>query len=84
MKTWEVPQIEAWGEVNKTKALTFCTLLNDVLAEQPFIVGSQFSVSDITTIVALDFMKPARIIVPESMTHLIAYAKRMRARQSMQ
>lgn len=80
MAGWEVPQVAAWGEANKPKALAFCTLLNQELAQRDFIVGDAFSVADITAIIAMDFMKPARIIVPEDYRHLLAYYQRMKQR----
>lgn len=83
MQAWEVPQFADWGAANKTKALKFCEFLDSELAKRDYIAGDDFSVADITAIVACDFMKPARIIVPETMTHLTDYIQRMRARETM-
>lgn len=70
MREWEVPQVPEWGEANKPKALTFLTFLNDELASRPFIAGEEFSVADITGLVAIQFMKPARIELPDGLDHL--------------
>ena len=60
----EVPQVAVWGEANKPKALEQLALLDQRLATSRFIAGADFSVADITALVAIDFMKPARIQRP--------------------
>lgn len=84
MKTWEVPQVAEWGEANKAKALKFCVFLDEELSTRAFIAGGKFSVADITAIAAVDFMKPARLAVPEDLAHLTEYVARIRSRESMQ
>lgn len=64
MKEWEVPQIPAWGEANKAKAVEFLQFLDAELAGREFIAGKTYSIADITGLVAIDFMKPARIEIP--------------------
>ncbi|TKT79162.1 glutathione S-transferase [Aquamicrobium sp. LC103] len=64
MKEWEVPQIPEWGEANKPKAVEFLQLLDDELAGRAFVAGDDYSIADITGLIAIDFMKPARIEVP--------------------
>jgi len=56
--------------------------LNDELVEREFVAGDSFSIADITGMIAVDFMKPARIEVPENLTHLREWHGRMRARPS--
>ncbi|WP_421925061.1 glutathione S-transferase [Neoaquamicrobium sediminum] len=65
MKEWEVPQIAEWGEANKPKALDFLAFLDSELADREFIAGDTFSIADITGMIGIDFMKPARIAVPD-------------------
>jgi glutathione S-transferase len=65
MKEWEVPQIAEWGEANKPKALDFLAFLDSELAGREFIAGDTFSIADITGMIGIDFMKPARIAVPD-------------------
>jgi glutathione S-transferase len=67
MKEWEVPQVPDWGEANKPKALEFLTLLDKELASRPFVAGDRYSVADITGLIAIEFMKPARIAVPDEL-----------------
>lgn len=82
MKEWEVPQVPEWGEANKPKAVEFLRLLDKELAEREFIAGDSYSVADITGLVAVDFMKPARIQVPEDCTHVLRWHKTVSGRSS--
>ncbi|AZO08056.1 MULTISPECIES: glutathione S-transferase [unclassified Mesorhizobium] len=70
MKDWEVPQIPEWGEANKPKAIEFLHQLDRELADREFAAGDHYSVADITGLIAIDFMKPARIKLPEECTNV--------------
>lgn len=70
MVEWEVPQIPAWGEANKPKAVAFLDILDTQLATNAFIAGDDYSIADITGLVAIDFFKPARIEMPGHVTHV--------------
>jgi glutathione S-transferase len=82
MKEWEVPQVPEWGEVNKPKALDFLVLLDAELALREFAAGDEFSIADITGLVAIDFMKPARITVPAELTNVIRWHRALAGRPS--
>lgn len=82
MKEWEVPQVPEWGEVNKPKAVEFMRLLDRELQTRRFIAGDAYSVADITGLVAVDFMKPARIAVPDECGHLLRWHAEVSARPS--
>ncbi|HMQ56920.1 MAG TPA: glutathione S-transferase [Rhizobiaceae bacterium] len=82
MKGWEVPQIAEWGEANKPKALEFIAWMDRELANREFIAGDAYTVADITALVASDFMKPARITVPEEATHFRRWHAAVKARPS--
>ena len=82
MKEWEVPQIPEWGEANKPKAIEFLELLDAELAAREFAAGDAFSIADITGLVALDFMKPARIAVPETLTNVLRWHRALATRPS--
>jgi glutathione S-transferase len=82
MADWEVPQIAAWGEANRPKALAFMAYLDSELANRPFVAGDAISVADITAMIALDFAKPAKITVPAELTHLARWYEAMKARPS--
>jgi glutathione S-transferase len=78
----EVPQIAAWGEANKPKALEILSYLDKELAARRFIAGDELSVADITALCAVDFMKPARIERPKELTHVERWYREMSARPS--
>ena len=61
MAEMEVPQVAAWGETNKPRVIEFLRFLDGELAGRRFIAGDRFSVADITGLVGLDFMKPAKL-----------------------
>jgi glutathione S-transferase len=82
MKEMEVPQVAAWGEANKPRVREFLALLDQELANRAFIAGDAFSVADISALVAIDFMKPAKLVVPEDFTHLRRWHSEVRARPS--
>lgn len=66
----EVPQVAAWGEANKPRALDVLSILDEELSRKRFIAGDDYSVADVTALVAIDFMKPARIPRPEGLKNL--------------
>ena len=82
MKEWEIPQVPEWGEVNKPKAVDFMRILDRELASREFVAGDTFSVADITGLAALDFMKPARIAVPEELTNVLRWHQAIKSRPS--
>jgi glutathione S-transferase len=82
MKEWEVPQIAEWGEANKPKAIEFLRLLDDELATREFAAGDAFSIADITGLIAMDFMKPARIQLPEELGNVVRWYSALKARPS--
>jgi glutathione S-transferase len=82
MKDREVPQVAAWGEANKPRVLEFLSLLNDELAHRIFVAGDTYSVADITGLVAVDFMKPAKLSIPEEFAHLKRWHAAVSARPS--
>ncbi|HTJ03058.1 MAG TPA: glutathione S-transferase family protein [Methylovirgula sp.] len=57
-------QIPELAESSKARTLDFLTHLDSELRKQPFIAGEHFSIADITALVAVDFMRPARITMP--------------------
>jgi glutathione S-transferase len=82
MKAMETPQIAQWAEVNRERALSAMARFDEALRERPFIAGERFSVADITGLVALDFTRPARIAIPDELTHLRRWREALAARPS--
>lgn len=82
MTEWEVPQIAEWGEANKPKAQDFLSFLNEHLAEHRFLAGDEFSIADITGMIGVDFMKPARIPLAPELAHVKRWHAEISARPS--
>ncbi len=82
MKEMEKPQVAEWGEVNRPRVLTMLSLLDAELSGRQFIAGDEFSVADITAMVGMDFMKPARIERPENRPSLERWHNEVSARPS--
>jgi glutathione S-transferase len=82
MKEWEIPQVPEWGEVNKPRAIEFLRILDRELADREFAAGDAFSIADITGMIAVDFMKPARISLPEELANVTRWYAALRARPS--
>lgn len=82
MKEWEVPQIAEWGEANKPKAVDFLRLLDKELADRPYIAGDDYSIADITGMIGVDFMKPARIEVPPELENVRRWHQSVASRPS--
>ncbi len=82
MAEWEVPQIAEFSEANKPKVLETLAWLNDELADREFIAGDRFTIADITAMIAVDFMKPARLEVPDGLENVLRWYKGVKARPS--
>ena len=78
----EVPQVPAWGEANKPRVLDVLGFLDRELANRQYIAGDAFSVADITALVSLDFMRPARIQRPPELKSLERWYQEASARPS--
>ena len=82
MAEMEVPQVAAWGETNKPKVIEFLRFLDGELAGREYVAGDRFSVADITGLVGLDFMKPAKLSVPDDLANVRRWHERLSARPS--
>lgn len=82
MKELEVPQVPAWAEANRPRVMQFLELLDGELAKREFIAGDRFTVADITALCTVDFMKPARLTVPEGASNVKRWHAAVSARPS--
>ncbi len=82
MKEWEVPQVAEWGEANKPRVIETLNWLDGELAGREFITGERYTVADITAMISIEFMKPARIKVPENCENLLRWYKAISSRPS--
>ena len=78
----EVPQVAAWGEANRPRVLETLQYLDEELGRRRYIAGADYSVADITALVAIDFMKPARIQRPEGLKNLARWHAEVSERPS--
>jgi glutathione S-transferase len=78
----EKPQVVAWGEANRPKALAMMELLDRHLEGRNFVAAEQYSVADIIGQVSLDFIKPAKIAIPETLLNLRRWHAAVAARPS--
>jgi glutathione S-transferase len=77
-----VPQVLAWAEANKPRIQEFIALLDSELRDRPFVTGDTFTVADITGLIAVDFMKPAKLAVPDELANLKRWHAAVSARPS--
>ena len=75
-------QIPEWGEANKPRVLDFLALLNRELKDRLFIAGDHYSIADITALVAVDFMRPAKLPMPEEFINIRRWYAQMSERAS--
>src|SRR5215470_13215040 len=80
MAALEVPQVAAWGEANKPRVMDFLAFLDAELGQRPYVAGARFSVADITAMVAIDFMRPAKLAVPDSCAAVQRWHREVSAR----
>jgi glutathione S-transferase len=82
MKEMEAPQVPAWAEANRPRVAAFLQLLDRELTERRFAAGDSYSVADITGLVAVDLMKPAKLTLPEELTNVRRWHAEISARPS--
>jgi glutathione S-transferase len=82
MAQLEVPQVPAWAEANKPRVIEFLQILDDELGKRRYAAGDAFSVADITGLIAVDFMKPAKLAVPDTMRNVKRWHAELAARPS--
>ena len=82
MKELEVPQIPAWAEANKPRVTWFLEWMDRELATREFVAGDRFSVADITMLCGVDFLKPARLTMPEASANVKRWHATVSARPS--
>jgi glutathione S-transferase len=84
MKEMQVPQVPAWAEANKPYVQDFLALLDGELKSRRYVAGDRYTVADITGLVAIDFMKPAKLSVPDALGNVKRWHAEVSARPSAQ
>jgi len=82
MAELEVPQVGPWGEANKPRALEALAILDEQLGRHRYVAGDAYSIADITALVAVDFMKPARIARPDNLKNVERWHAEVSSRPS--
>lgn len=78
----ETPQVFDWGEANKPKVADALRLLDDRLATSRFLAGDDYTIADITAFVAIDFMKPAKLAMPDGLLNIARWYASIATRPS--
>lgn len=82
MAELEKPQVKEWAEANRSRVLKVLSWLDQELAGRSYIAGDEYTIADITALVAVDFMKPARIERPSELKHLARWHAEVSSRPS--
>ena len=79
----DYPQIPALAERGIIRVQQFFATLNAQLADQPFVAANQFSIADITAVVAVDFARVIRVKAGDEHPHVLRWRSTMAERASM-
>jgi len=79
----ETDQCTVWGNRQKEVATQTMTYLDEVLADNDYLAGAEFSIADITAFAGLAFADFAKVDIPESLSHLTAWRAKVAARPSI-
>lgn len=82
MAKMESPQVPDWAAANRAKALLAMERFDAALQGRAFIAGDAYTIADITGLVALDFTRQARIVIPEGLHNLYRWRADLAARPS--
>jgi len=79
----DYPQIPELGQRGLARVQQFFVTLNKHLAGRDFIAASQFSIADITAVVAVDFARVIRLKPAEDLQHLLRWRAAMGERPAI-
>jgi glutathione S-transferase len=80
MKQMEDPQVPEWGEANKPRAMAFLQFLDGELKGRAYLAGADYSVADITALVAVDFMRVSKLAIPDALANVKRWHEKVSAR----
>ncbi|MCF1505811.1 glutathione S-transferase [Afifella sp. H1R] len=75
-------QVPEWAAACRERLPELFAFLDREMRGREFIAGDSFSVADITALVTFDFMKPAKVDIPEDFAALRDWHARLKARPS--
>lgn len=79
----ETYQNADWGRRSGDRAVEGMRYLDGVLRERPFLAGERFSMADITAFAGLAYADFAQIAIPEELTALTDWRRRVAARPAV-
>lgn len=79
----EIYQCAEWGNKQKEVAGKTMVYLDDVLADNEFVAGDQFSIADITAYMGLIFADFAKVDIDDELSNLAAWRTKVAARPSI-
>jgi glutathione S-transferase len=82
MAEMEQPQVPAWADANRPRIADFLVVLDRELQGRRFAAGDSYSVADITGLVAVDLMKPAKLTLPDGLTNVLRWQAEISTRPS--
>jgi glutathione S-transferase len=82
MAVLEDPQFPDWGEANRRRVKEFLGFLDGALADKPFIAGEEYSIADITGLIAVDFLGAASMERPPELKNLARWYEDVSSRPS--
>jgi glutathione S-transferase len=82
MKLMVDPQVPEWGEANKPRAISFLHYLDGELKDRSYVAGRDYSVADITLLVAVDFMRVSKLAVPDNLANVRRWHEAVSSRPS--
>jgi glutathione S-transferase len=82
MKPMVDPQVPQWGEANKPRVAQFLQFLDGELKDRPYVAGPAYTVADITAMVAVDFMRVSKLVVPDDLAQVRRWHDAVSARPS--
>jgi glutathione S-transferase len=82
MAASENPQVPQWADVNRPRVLDNLAMLEKQLENQMFICGEHITVADITAGVTVDFLRAAKVPLPDDHIHIRRWHRALAARPS--
>jgi glutathione S-transferase len=74
--------VAAWGEANKPRVAQFLQILDGELKDRPYLAGENYTVADITAMIAVDFMRVSKLAVPDDLANVRRWHQAVSARPS--
>ncbi len=82
MVEYEKPQIPAWADANRPRVAEIIHVFDHALKNTRFLAGDSFSVADITAMITADFMRAARLTIPDEAVNFKRWYQDVSARPS--